>query len=709
MKRHLLLVCVLLMSIYAYGQNNVYGKKVVGLDSLVADTIRARTQAVPYIVGFGAGIAGSNQELQFNNSGVFGASSNLIWDGDGLEVDNIRLNSFTIRPSSSVNAAITVRGGSSGDTDGFVSPKGSAETSNGGGVSFGTGSTDNLTLSSAGNLNLPNGTLTVGDSLVVDTIRARTQAVPYIEGFGTGIAGSNTEIQYNDNGVFGASSGLVWDQGNTRIQTEGLFVQKNQSGVTQALIDNDTDGTGNGAGIVISGNTNNMTINSYAPSHTTFGDENRIITNGKNIIFSVDNNATDLMTLNSSGSVSVEDITLNGSTVLGNTLLTVGANTALNLTASSGNMVLNASGDIIFTPSQQINANSNDIENVNDITAVTATIDNISFQDSLIVVDGVTSMSFDAENNVSIPNGILEVGSVGWSGTTGQSSEIQMEYGQIHTRANSDNDIRIAGGIRNDGTDWDHISTTKGSLGILGKNGLSLYHTTSSSGTATLGNALTFNNDGSDNWNIETDNNIYFQENTAGTTAVYLRDGGTALTTGQQRQIVAQGQGSSTTHASSIGVYKNGSFGNLTGFWFADENDGTDHWTWYDNSGDLRTSSSIGNVGSTTGTVIGTQTSDARLKENIRDNPYGLETIKSLETHQYEKFGETELGFMAQEVDLVIPRSESKAVYDSGEPINGDTINTQLNMDYSQIIPILVKAVQEQQAQIDSLKTLIGQ
>ena len=109
MKKAILLIIVLFLGVSAYAQNNVYGKKVVGLDSLVSDTIRARTQAAPYIEGFGTGVGGSNTEIQFNDNGVFGASSDLTWDGTGLSVangdffadgDSVIINNLKFRGSS---------------------------------------------------------------------------------------------------------------------------------------------------------------------------------------------------------------------------------------------------------------------------------------------------------------------------------------------------------------------------------------------------------------------------------------------------------------------------------------------------------------------------------------------------------------------------------------------------------------------------------
>jgi len=65
---------------------------------------------VKVIAGSGGSgvVAGSNTQIQFNNSGVFGASSNLTWDGTSLTASNyvsagnitINTNKFTVTGSS---------------------------------------------------------------------------------------------------------------------------------------------------------------------------------------------------------------------------------------------------------------------------------------------------------------------------------------------------------------------------------------------------------------------------------------------------------------------------------------------------------------------------------------------------------------------------------------------------------------------------------
>jgi hypothetical protein len=87
------------------------------------------------------------------------------------------------------------------------------------------------------------------------------------------------------------------------------------------------------------------------------------------------------------------------------------------------------------------------------------------------------------------------------------------------------------------------------------------------------------------------------------------------------------------------------------------------------------------------------QTSDARYKENVHSLPYGLDEVNALRPVLYSWAGQGKklhYGLIAQEVREVLPEvvSESK-----GE-------DHTLSLNYSELVPVLVKAVQEQQSQI---------
>jgi hypothetical protein len=96
--------------------------------------------------------------------------------------------------------------------------------------------------------------------------------------------------------------------------------------------------------------------------------------------------------------------------------------------------------------------------------------------------------------------------------------------------------------------------------------------------------------------------------------------------------------------------------------------------------------------------------SDQRLKENVRDAADGLDVITALRPVRYDwKQGygndrKDQLGFIAQEVEAVFP--EAVAEWQVGK--NDETVYKTVGP--GAFIPVLVKAIQEQQAIINDLK-----
>jgi hypothetical protein len=114
-------------------------------------------------------------------------------------------------------------------------------------------------------------------------------------------------------------------------------------------------------------------------------------------------------------------------------------------------------------------------------------------------------------------------------------------------------------------------------------------------------------------------------------------------------------------------------------------------------------------VGVTVGTVTvvgaGTQTayntsSDYRLKEDLQEIK-GLEKLSKVKVYDFKwkGFDERMDGVLAHELADVLPYAVSGEK--DGEQMQG--------VDYSKIVPILVKAIQEQQAQIEELKAELDQ
>ena len=106
---------------------------------------------------------------------------------------------------------------------------------------------------------------------------------------------------------------------------------------------------------------------------------------------------------------------------------------------------------------------------------------------------------------------------------------------------------------------------------------------------------------------------------------------------------------------------------------------------------------SITRVGSTSAVVYNT-TSDQRLKSNIEDANPVLNKLMNVKVRQFD-WTEGDLhqdaGFIAQELEPVL----------SGIVTKGKTEDDMWQMDYARLTPYLVKAIQEQQALIESLTT----
>ena len=105
----------------------------------------------------------------------------------------------------------------------------------------------------------------------------------------------------------------------------------------------------------------------------------------------------------------------------------------------------------------------------------------------------------------------------------------------------------------------------------------------------------------------------------------------------------------------------------------------------------------LNNLNITSTGVLTTATSDEKYKYNILPITYGLNTILQLKpvNFQWIEGEENDLGFIAQDVADIIP-----------EAVNTNW-NSDLLMRYESIIPILTKAIQEQQALIKALEQRI--
>jgi|GEM_PF-5678751 len=89
--------------------------------------------------------------------------------------------------------------------------------------------------------------------------------------------------------------------------------------------------------------------------------------------------------------------------------------------------------------------------------------------------------------------------------------------------------------------------------------------------------------------------------------------------------------------------------------------------------------------------------SDLRLKQEIEDLSYGLKEVQKLRPVQYTwkaNPDQADLGLIAQEVEKVIPHVVKAP----------ETEDEYYSINYPELVPVLIKAIQEQQAEIDELR-----
>ena len=102
-------------------------------------------------------------------------------------------------------------------------------------------------------------------------------------------------------------------------------------------------------------------------------------------------------------------------------------------------------------------------------------------------------------------------------------------------------------------------------------------------------------------------------------------------------------------------------------------------------------------VYATNGTI---QTSDERLKKNIQPLHYGLKEVLQLHpvNYQWKDTNEPKIGLLAQEVQGLIK-----------EIVKEDPGSKLLGMNYGELVPVLIKAIQEQNERIEILEKKLEQ
>lgn len=292
--------------------------------------------------------------------------------------------------------------------------------------------------------------------------------------------------------------------------------------------------------------------------------------------------------------------------------------------------------------------------------------------------------------------------------TTVEFVAVEVEQSSEFVAATSANEWLVNDGSNALGTTWGGALTVTGAFTANGDVSLD-------------GGTFVFNETGADkDFRVESDGNanMIFVDASANRVGIGtsspsatlnviggdVRIDSTSLADGTSSACIVYGAKSGGgTRYGGVGVLKHSGITEACAYLDMSRQSGTEVFLWVDDSGEFRISTTLAHIGTTSGTVVGTQTSDARYKRNILPIGYGLNQVLKLNPVSFDIDDKHKIGFIAQETMEYVP----EAVYDSGEDIDG-TSNTKLVMDYVQIIPVLVKAMQEQHKQIEELKDEIS-
>jgi hypothetical protein len=107
-------------------------------------------------------------------------------------------------------------------------------------------------------------------------------------------------------------------------------------------------------------------------------------------------------------------------------------------------------------------------------------------------------------------------------------------------------------------------------------------------------------------------------------------------------------------------------------------------------------------------------TSDATMKTNIRDMGYGLDAIMKLRPVSFQWKDDqsyTKLGVIAQEIQKVLPEvvRDWDYVIDESTGVKTKVASAKLGVMYDDIIPVLIKGIQEQQQTIEDLQSTVSE
>lgn len=103
--------------------------------------------------------------------------------------------------------------------------------------------------------------------------------------------------------------------------------------------------------------------------------------------------------------------------------------------------------------------------------------------------------------------------------------------------------------------------------------------------------------------------------------------------------------------------------------------------------------------------MLGSVISDERTKEEIKDTKYGLAEVMKLYVKEYQYIGSdvNHVGLIAQHVKGIIPESVHET-----EVLTPEGPKKVIAINYNEIVPVLIKAIQDQQAIMNMMQEQIN-
>jgi len=439
----------------------------------------------------------------------------------------------------------------------------------------------------------------------------------------------------------------------------------------------------------------NNTTGGYAVTVKVSGQTGVSVPNGKKMVL-VSNGTDVVAAVNYFSALSAGGVTVDGSTVQTNGMYLPTTNTLAWSTNSSERMRLDSSGNLGLGVTPYPNSLGKSIDLVNN--GGLFSYNNIFYLTSNVYFDGgawiykttnsATMYAFGngshnwyvagsgtAGNSISWTNtmvsdssGNLGIGMTpsawvgSWKAVQGQGS------GGVFAVASGGNGMYVMGNSYYNGSGLPIYTSSSYATMYQQVNGTHAFYT-AASGTA--GNTITF----TQALTLDANGNLLVNKTSYGGTA-------TGIDLGKDGTITSYSS-ASTAAASSLQMYSNGASA----------------YRFYVNW--------AGTINATSTTI--TAISDQRLKENIQDIDVGLDSIMALKPRKFDwkdgkgKNIKGDRGWIAQEFEQVFPEMIQEWLDPAPE---GEEPYKAVNAD---LIPVLVKAIQEQQSIINDLRSRVAQ